>query len=109
MKGDSVLCSDQAQRCATLAATCGMEHKAFSNKPGRRVIERVFHIQNINALHSRYEEFIKLLRGPATKYLSGYIAWFLMSLRDSRAKAANLTWDRLLGSGPLHHQHDLQT
>ena len=106
--GDAVLCSDKADRYKKLAKSRGMEHKVLSNKPGQRVIERVFHIQNINALHSRYEDFIKPFRGPATKYLSGYIAWFLMNLRDSRADAPDAAWDRLLGL-KSDHQRALQT
>ena len=93
---DAVLCSDAANRYEKLASACGLEHKVLKNRRGERVVERVFHIQNINALHGRYEEFIKLFRGPATKYLPLYVAWFLSSLADQRDNAPDLVWDRLV-------------
>lgn len=108
MQGDAVLCSDKADRYSKLAQSRGMEHKVLANKPRQRVIERVFHIQNINALHSRYEDFIKPFRGPATKYLGGYLAWFLMNLQDTRSNASDLAWDSLLGRRD-DHQRVLRT
>jgi transposase-like protein len=92
---DAVLCSDAAPAYKKLAAARGLEHKILKNKRGERVVERVFHIQNINALHARYKEFITVFRGPATKYLPLYIAWFLASLADTRATAPDFVWDRL--------------
>ncbi len=93
---DAVLCSDAASRYRKLASACGLEHKVLKNRRGERVVERIFHIQNINALHGRYEEFMKLFRGPATKYLPLYVAWFLSSLADQRVNAPDLVWDRLV-------------
>ncbi|WP_339948874.1 hypothetical protein [uncultured Albimonas sp.] len=34
-------------------------------------------------MHSRYKEFIKPFRGPASKYLGGYLNWFLIQQRRS--------------------------
>ena len=53
-------------------------HHVLANRPGARVINRAFHIQNVNALHSRYAEFIRLFRGPASRYLERYLRWFLL-------------------------------
>lgn len=55
-----------------------MVHNALSNKPGKRVVQRAFHIQNVNALHSRYDEFMHPFKGPASKYLEHYLHWLLL-------------------------------
>ena len=46
------------------------------------------YIQNTNSLHSRYEEFIRRFRGPASKYLPLYLAWFLYAQRGTQPRTA---------------------
>lgn len=43
----------------------------------------LYHIQNVNALHSRLKQWIARFKGVATKYLDNYLAWFLFV--DSRS------------------------
>ncbi len=74
---DAVLCSDRAQPYAAFARFQGLAHHRLSSAAGLRV-SGAFHIQNVNALHSRYREFIARFRGPASKYLDGYLRWFLV-------------------------------
>lgn len=50
-------------------------------RPGRsaagvRVIEKVFHIQNVNAYHSRLKNWMDHFHDVATKYLDHYLGWF---------------------------------
>ena len=35
-----------------------------------------YHIQNVNALHSRLKAWLASFRGVSTKYLPLYLAWF---------------------------------
>ena len=45
-----------------------------------RVAAGCYHIQNVNSLHARYDNFIKPFCGPATKNLNGYIRWLELRL-----------------------------
>ncbi len=75
---DVALCTDGAAAYSRFSNKTGMTHHVVSNKPGRGVIQRAVHIQNVTSLHERYCEFIKLFRRPASKYLERYLHWFLL-------------------------------
>lgn len=74
---DAVLCSDGHDGYSALAESQGIEHFVIKAKPGQKMASPTHHIQNINNLHSRYKSFIKPFRGPASKYLEGYLDWFV--------------------------------
>ena len=40
------------------------------------VVEKVFHIQNVNAYHGRLKNWISRFHGVASKYLENYLSWF---------------------------------
>ena len=75
---DAILCSDGAPGYKAFCQKRGIEHFTLGSAPGSRVMSAAFHIQNVNALHSRYKEFIRMFRGPASKYLPRYLRWFLL-------------------------------
>ena len=77
MSRDAALCSDALKSYQRYANTEGISHFVLGSKTGTRSIKQTFHIQNINALHAQYKEFIRPFRGPATKYLNGYVDWFM--------------------------------
>ncbi len=80
---DAVLCTDRAPRYAALTRKNRIEHFMVSNAPGRRLASPAHHIQNVNAMHARYKEFIRQFRGPASKYLDRYLRWFLLQRQCS--------------------------
>lgn len=94
----AALCTDKARHFRIFTQANGLTHYAVASSSGRRVIAKTFHIQNVNALHSRYRDFMKTFRGPATKNLAGYVAWFMTQLSDIRAFGVDKTWDRLIGA-----------
>jgi transposase-like protein len=73
---DSVICSDGFRSYNVLTKKLGMGHKAVNLTKGIRVIEKVFHIQNVNAYHSRLHGWMNRFNGVATKYLDNYLSWF---------------------------------
>ncbi|WP_092371420.1 IS1595 family transposase [Cribrihabitans marinus] len=73
---DAVLCTDAHQAYQHFAKGKGLEHFVVGGK-GKAQATASHHIQNINSLHSRYSDFILLFRGPASKYLAGYLDWFV--------------------------------
>ena len=50
---DSVLCSDGLRSYVRVASENKLLHKQLNISAGVRVIDTVFHIQNVNAYHSR--------------------------------------------------------
>jgi hypothetical protein len=72
---DSVLCSDGAKAFASAAKDMGVEHHALNLSADKRV-DGPWHIQNVNAYHSRLKGWIYHFRGVATCYLENYLGWF---------------------------------
>jgi transposase-like protein len=73
MRPDTVLCSDSASAYKTAAKSMGVLLRQIprgSHKLGP------YHIQNVNALHSRIKGWMRPFRGVATKNLPAYLAWF---------------------------------
>lgn len=81
---DSVLCSDGLPVYRAFAAKAGLTHKALNLSDGIRVVEGVFHIQNVNAYHHRLKEWMVRFHGVATKYLPNYLGWY--RIMDARGK-----------------------
>ena len=72
---DSVICSDSFLSYKLMAKKLSVAHKPINLTKGVRVIEKVFHIQNVNAYHARLHIWMRRFHGVATKYLSNYLAW----------------------------------
>jgi transposase-like protein len=85
---DVVLCTDGSKALASAARKLGVEHHALS--AGVRV-DGAWHVQNVNAYHSRLKGWVYKFRGVATRYLANYLGWF-------RAI------DRVQGNGPNPQQ-----
>ncbi|TBV07398.1 IS1595 family transposase [Stutzerimonas kirkiae] len=71
----AVLCSDGAAVYTAFARRSGITHKVVHARPGSRVREAAFHIQNVNACHSRLKGWMVRFHGVATKYLVNYLGW----------------------------------
>lgn len=74
---DAVLCTDAHPAYKALSKAQGFEHFIVRSKPGQKTMSASYHIQNVNSLHSRFKDFLRPFRGPASKNLAGYIQWFL--------------------------------
>ena len=72
---DAVLCTDGSSAMAAAASAMGIEHHALNMTAGTRV-RGAWHIQNVNAYHSRLKGWIRRFRGVATSYLHHYLGWF---------------------------------
>jgi len=72
---DSILCTDGSGSLAAAAKEIGIEHHALNLTAGIRVIGP-WHVQNVNAYHSRLKDWMRRFRGVATRYLDGYLGWF---------------------------------
>jgi len=70
----ALLVSDSAAAYFTFARTMGVRHAAINVSAG--VITRgVLHIQNVNAYHGRFHQWLAVFRGVASRYLPNYLGW----------------------------------
>lgn len=76
LEKDSVLCSDGYKSYIALSEKSDLIHKRLNVAGGIKVIDKVFHIQNVNAYHSRLKTWVGRFHGVATKYLDHYLGWF---------------------------------
>jgi transposase-like protein len=72
---DAVLCTDGSSAMAAAASAMGIEHHVLNMSTSARV-QGAWHIQNVNAYHSRLKGWIRRFRGVATSYLHHYLGWF---------------------------------
>lgn len=75
VKADVVLSTDGSGGLAAAARQLGIEHHAVNLSAGIRV-DGAWHIQNVNAYHSRLETWVRKFNGVATRYLENYLGWF---------------------------------
>jgi transposase-like protein len=88
---DVVLCTDGSGMLATVASELGIEHHAVNTLRGEHT-RGAWHIQNVNAYHSRFKQWMRRFNGVATSYLPNYLGWFRALDRNaqSAAKPASL-------------------
>jgi transposase-like protein len=88
---DAVLCTDGSGMLAKVASELGIEHHAVNTLKGEHT-RGAWHIQNVNAYHSRFKQWMRRFNGVATSYLPNYLGWFRALDRNvqSGAKPASL-------------------
>ena len=102
MDTEAVLSTDGAAVYAAFAKRAGITHQVVQARPGRRVREGAFHIQNVNAYHSRLKNWMARFHGVATRYLPNYLGWRRMLERYSTAITPETCLQEALGR-PLQH------
>ena len=73
-----VLCTDSHRSYTSFAKSLKLEHKKFNASKGQRVVEKIYHVQNVNSMDARLRIFMDGFNGVATKYLQNYLNWFLV-------------------------------
>lgn len=80
---DAVLCTDGSNFLAAVAKALELEHQPVDVQGGQRV-RGAWHIQNVNAYHGRFKEWMRRFKGVATSYLPNYLGWFRALDRNAR-------------------------
>ena len=73
---DSMLCSGGYKPYIALSAKNDLIHKRLDVAGSVKVVDKVSHVQNVNACHSRLKAWIRRFHGVATHYLDHYLGWF---------------------------------
>lgn len=73
IEDEAILCTDSHKSYIQFAQNLGIELQHI--KRGKHK-EGIYHIQHINAFHSKLKKWMERFNGVATKYISNYIKWF---------------------------------
>jgi len=74
LPADILLISDAAASYRRFCADVGITHEAVNVRAGLRA-RGAIHIQNVNAWHSRFKNWLARFRGVASRYLANYSGW----------------------------------
>jgi transposase-like protein len=71
---DVLLVTDGHAAYRSFARAAGISHQAVNLRAGVRVKGAV-HVQNVNAYHARFRQWLAPFHGVATRYLHNYLGW----------------------------------
>ena len=86
---DGLLISDGAAAYVRFAAGAGITHEPVNVRAGRRA-RGAIHIQNVNAWHSRFKNWLVRFKGVASRYLANYSGW--QRLLDAQTLRTPAQW-----------------
>ncbi|WAH39271.1 IS1595 family transposase [Alicyclobacillus dauci] len=88
---DTVLCTDAFRGYKTVCKNAGIKHVVLNQNKGEHS-RGIYHIQSVNAYHSRLKGWMERFKGVSTKYLDNYMTWF--AYVDTTRDIAAGTWER---------------
>jgi hypothetical protein len=94
LSAGGILCRGSRGAFGVVARNHGIRHEPINLFAGERVRDKIRHIQDANAHHSRLKAWIAGFKGVATRYLPNYLAWHHVIDRN-RAAPDHATWIRL--------------
>jgi IS1 family transposase len=71
---DVLLVTDSNAAYRYFAAEAGVSHESVNLRAGGR-FRGAIHVQNVNAYHSRFREWLSRFHGVAAHYLPNYLGW----------------------------------
>jgi len=74
LRPDAILCTDGSPVYKAFATALSLVHESVNLSAGVRV-RQAFHVQNVNAYHSRLKAWIAHFQGVGTHYLPNYLGW----------------------------------
>lgn len=95
---DVLLVTDSNASYKYFALDNNISHEAVNLAAGIRV-RGAIHVQNVNAYHSRFREWLRRFHGVATHYLPNYLGW-LRGLDTRRMDAPETLMRAALGDFP---------
>jgi hypothetical protein len=93
---DILLVTDGHPAYRVFAREAGIRHHAVKLSAGIRV-DGALHVQNVNAYHSRFKQWLRRFHGVATRYLPNYLAW-RCALDAERIRSAEMLLRSAVGA-----------
>lgn len=85
----SILCTDAHRSYTAFTKDKEIEHHKFTANKGQRVVNKIYHVQNVNNTAKRLRAWMSPYNGVATKYLQNYMNWFMI-LEKTKSEANRL-------------------
>ena len=106
---DAILCTDGGGSgvYAAVAREYQLTHRFVNVRAGIKVVDKVYHVQNVNAYASRLKEWMRRFHGVATRYLPSYLGWRRMLERSGSGISPSLCL--ALSLDRAHAQQFIQT
>lgn len=111
-----VLCTDYHASYQGFAGKKQLKHVRLKGSIKQHVKKKVYHIQNVNNLHSMLKKWMVRFDGVATKYLQNYMNWYRLTRklknevnRPSAYLTNALTSNQAYISAKLIKQHNIRT
>ena len=77
-----------------------IEHVVLPSKSGSKpTVKGAYHLNNVNAMHSRFKAFLRNYNGVSTKYLNNYLSLFLWLENNKYYDKQNLMCEQLSKAG----------
>jgi transposase-like protein len=86
MGSDVTLCTDAHPSFKAYAKAYTLHYVGVNISQGRRVVKKIYHIQNVNNFHARLKQWMRRFNGVSTKYLQHYMNWFAL-LEETKSRA----------------------
>jgi len=99
-----VLCTDGSSLYSTFAKEQNIPHKRIIALDKGRVIDNIFHLQNLNAYISRLKNWMLRFKGVSTEYLSNYLGWRRLLEKHNGQPPAEFCLYESLGGMPTNQQ-----
>jgi len=72
-----VICTDSHRSYGSFAKKRGLKHVSINASKGQHVKDKVYHIQNINSIHSSMKDWMRRFKGGiGSDYMQNYMNWF---------------------------------
>jgi transposase-like protein len=95
---DILLVTDGHPAYPAFAREAGISHRAVNLAAGVRVAGAL-HVQNVNAYHSRFKQWLRRFHGVASRYLPNYLGW-RWALDRGRISSPEMLLRSALGACP---------
>jgi hypothetical protein len=93
----SAFCSDGSAALRAVAKEQGWVHHEFLSTGAKK--RGIYHIQNANSYHARFREWMEHFHGVATRYLSRYANWHVLT-EDAKLWPDKRVRDALFANAP---------
>lgn len=87
------LCSDSHRSYESFAKKRSLKHVKVNISKGQHVKDKIYHIQNINSIHSLMKDWMAQFKGGVgSDYLQNYMNWFRVQRKIGESQSAFLDY-----------------
>lgn len=97
---DCIVMTDGLHTYSKYFKNTNIEHIVLPSKAERKpTVKGAYHLNNVNAMHSRFKAFLRSYNGVSTKYLNNYLSLFLWLENNKYYDKQNLMCEQLSKAG----------